>query len=142
MTTQQSTTVTVTIDAPPARVLEDLADPRTHPEWGSEFFGGPLRDSEHGGLIANVPSMGGDVDYRVEARPDAGAIDISFAPPGGDFGPPLPVRLVPNGDGVDVLWTLQRPPGLPDDAWAGGIEAMGRELANLKRRHEEANVAS
>ena len=49
---------------------------------------------------------------------------------------PIPVRLVPNGDGVDVLWTLARFPGVTDQAWQQGLAAMVRELQALKRRHE------
>ncbi len=46
------------------------------------------------------------------------------------------MRVVPNGDGADVLWTLERQPGMPDEAWQWAQAAMQRELAELKRRHE------
>ena len=46
------------------------------------------------------------------------------------------MRVVPNGDGCDVLFTLARFPGTPDEAWEEGLASMQRELENLKARHE------
>ncbi len=136
MATLITKTVAITIDAPYDKVAGDLADPFTHPEWGTEFFAGPVQRDESGGLIAPVPAMGGDVQYRVDADVERGIVDIYLAPLEASFGPPLPVRLLRNGDGVDVLWTLIRFPGIPDGVWEQGIESMERELQQLKRRHE------
>jgi hypothetical protein len=83
-----------------------------------------------------VPMMGGPVTFDVKGAPELGVLDLYLAPAGAPFGPPLPVRLIPNGDGVDVLWTLTRFPGMPDEAWAGGLASMERELDALRRRHE------
>jgi hypothetical protein len=67
----------------------------------------------------------------------SGILDLYFAPPGAPYGPPIPVRLVPNGDGVDVLWILARFPGVSDQDWQQGLASMARELDVLKRRHEQ-----
>ncbi|MCP4195645.1 MAG: hypothetical protein GY762_00710 [Proteobacteria bacterium] len=72
----------------------------------------------------------------MEADLERGIFDLYVAPANAPFGPPLPVRLLHNGDGVDVLWTLTRFPGTPDDGWAAGLAEMERELQNLKSRHE------
>ena len=117
MATLQTQTVTVTIDAPLVQVAADLADPTTHPSWATDFYAGPVR-------------------HRIDADISRGILDLYFAPPGAPYGPPIPVRLVPNGDGVDVLWTLARFPGVSDQAWQQGLAAMARELHALKRRHE------
>ena len=71
--------------------------------------------------------------YRQEVDLDRGVLDVFLAPMGSDFGPPLPVRVVPNGDGADVLWTLARFPETPDAAWQAGLESMARELSQLKQ---------
>lgn len=137
MATLETHTVTVTIDAPFATVAADLADSTTHHEWATEFFAGPVRPGEPGEFIAPVPMMGGEVRHRIDADVERGILDLYFAPIGGPYGPPIPVRLVPNGDGVDVLWTLARFPGVSDHAWQQGVASMARELDALKRRHEE-----
>jgi hypothetical protein len=136
MTTSLTETVRVTIDAPYEQVVSDLADATTHPEWGTEFFSGPTRPASDGEVVATVPRMGGEVRMRIDADSASGRIDLYLAPLGAPFGPPLPVRVIPNGDGVDVLFTLARFPGQIDADWEEGLASMGRELENLKRRHE------
>ncbi len=136
MTTFTTKTIAVTIDAPFDKVAPDLAEPFTHLEWGAEFFAGPVRQDSGGGLIVRVPAMGRDVQYRVETDLKHGIFDVVIAPLDGHFGPPLPVRLLRNGDGVDVLWKLIRLPEIPDEGWEQGIAAMDRELQRLKQRHQ------
>ena len=136
MTTMITDTVRITIDAPFDEVVADLADPITQPEWATEFFSGPARPGTDGEALVNVPAMGGEARLRIEADVAAGNLDLFLAPKGAPFGPPLPVRVVPNGEGVDVLYTLARMPGQPDAAWDEGLVSMGRELENLKTRLE------
>lgn len=136
MTTHHTRTLTVTIDAPLGVVAADLADAANHPAWATEFFAGPGELQPDGTLAVPVPMMGGPTSFRVEADVERGIIDLYLAPEGAPFGPPVPVRLIPNGDGVDVLWTLGRPDGIPDGAWESGLASMGRELSNLQQRHE------
>lgn len=141
MATAETATLTVTIDAPYERVARDLADPVTHPEWAHEFFSGPTRRGEGDEVVVPVPLMGGDARFRIESDLEHGILDLYLAPLGAELGPPLPVRLVPNLDGVDVLWTLSRPPGLPDEPWRAGCESMQRELESLRARHERGPSA-
>jgi hypothetical protein len=137
MSTFPTATLSVTIDAPLATVAADLADPTTHPEWATEFFASAASPRpDGGGVTVVVPMMGGEVAFDVKGAPELGVLDLYLAPAGSPFGPPLPVRLVPNGDGVDVLWTLTRFPGMPDPAWEAGLASMQRELDGLRRRHE------
>ena len=137
MPTMQTHTLAVTIDAPPERVARDLADPATHPEWGTEFFAGPARPLDGGEVAVTVPMMGGEARMRIDADVERGIVDLYLAPAGAPFGAPIPARLVPNGDGVDVLWTLARMPGVPEEAWRAGLASMERELDALRRRHEQ-----
>lgn len=130
-------TVTVSIDAPFEAVVADLADASAHPMWATEFFEGPARpgDSE-GEVLVNVPMMGGEARMRVDAQPESGVVDLYLAPARAPYGPPIPVRVVRNADGADVLFTLARLPGTEDDAWTRGLASLGTELANLKERLE------
>jgi hypothetical protein len=69
---------------------------------------------------------------RIDADIAAGRIDMYLAPVGAPFGPPLPVRVVPNGDGCDVLFTLARFPGTDDAEWQSGLASMEHELEQLR----------
>lgn len=134
MSTHQTQTLTVTIDAPVWEVVDDLADPANHAQWATEFFAGPARPHDAGVVEVSVPMMGGPVLMRVDADRSRGLVDLYLAPVGAPFGDPIPVRVVPNGTGADVLWTLSRPEQVPDSAWAAGLDAMERELEALVAR--------
>ncbi len=136
MTTMKTETVRITIDTPFDQVVSDLSDPISHPAWGTEFFSGPAQPSRDGEVLATVPRLGGEIHMKVDADLAAGRIDLYLAPLDAPFGPPIPVRVIPNADGVDVLFTLARFPGQSDDEWAEGLVSMSRELTNLKERHE------
>lgn len=136
MATLVTETVRVTIDAPFEQVASDLADPTAHPEWATEFFAGPIKAIAEDEVVVTVPRMGGEVQMKVDADVASGRIDLYLAPPGAGYGPPLPVRVIPNGGGVDVLFTLARFPGQTDGQWEEGLASMARELQNLKTRHE------
>lgn len=139
MPTMTTETLSVTIDARFDDVFADLANPVTHPEWATEFFAGPATPGERPGeAVATVPAMGGPVRIRIDADPTCGRIDMGLAPGDAPFGPPLPIRLIRNGDGVDVLFTLARTPGQTSEAWEAGLDGMKRELENLRARHETA----
>jgi len=136
MSTFETTTVTVTIDAPLETISADLADPSSHLSWATEFFSDSAVDKGDGTWLMNVPRMGGPASLRIDGDTTQGVIDMYLAPEGTPFGPPLPIRVIPNGDGSDVLFTLARFPGQSDQDWTEGLQSMKRELQNLKARHE------
>jgi hypothetical protein len=141
MAIQETRTLTVSIDADFHKVAADLADPMTHPDWAHQFFAGPATPTDaKSEVLAQVPMMGGTVRYKIEADVANGLFDLYLAPLNAPFGAPIPVRLIRNGDGVDVLWTLSRMPGTPDVGWQAGIVAMTKELQALKARHEAGQV--
>jgi len=129
--------MSISIEAPPEVVAKDLADPATHSDWATEFIDGPpLERLDDGSVVVNIPAMGGASRFKVDADVQLGILDLYLAPGDAPFGPPLPVRLVANGDGVDVLWVLARPPMMDDEQWGYAQESMSRELQDLKLRHE------
>jgi hypothetical protein len=115
-------TLTVTIETPFAEVVAFLADPANHPEWATEFFAGPAEPTDTPGEFeVLVPMMGGKARFRTETQARHGIVDLYLAPAGAPFGPPLPIRMLHNGDGTDVLFTLTRFPGMPEAAWEHGL---------------------
>jgi hypothetical protein len=124
----RSTTLTVSIDCPPARVYAFVSNPENLPRWAA-------------GLGRSVRKSGGD--WVVET-PD-GAARVQFVPPnqfgvldhsvrpatGGEI--VVPMRVVPNGSGSDVLFTVFRLPGMSDDRFAEDVRLVERDLGTLKR---------
>lgn len=88
--------------------------------------------------VVEVPRMGGMVRMKVAAEASSGRVDIYSAPLGARCEPPLPVRVVPNVDGADVLCNLARFPGQPDEDWTEGLASMQRELIRLRARLESS----
>lgn len=137
MPTLHTEPIAITIDAPFAAVVADLADVSTHPTWATSFFAGPARPSGvDGEVLVDVPMLGGEARLRAAGRSDAGVIDLLLAPPGAPFGAPVPIRVVANGDGADVVFVLARQPGMPDAAWDHARMTMRAELGQLKERLE------
>lgn len=131
MATAPTETVSITIDEAPARITADLADPGKHPTWATEFFEGSARQDGEDWLVT-VPRMGGEARMRIDADIACGRVDMFLAPIGAPYGAALPVRVVPNGDGCDVLFTLTRFPGIDDGEWQSGLASMRRELVQLR----------
>jgi len=140
--TFETATVRVSVDRPFDQIVRDLADPIAHTEWATEFFAGQAEPIGRAEVRVDVPRMGGPARMRIAAEPEAGVIDLYLAPEGKPYGVPLPVRVVRNGDGADVLFTLTRFPGMPEALWKEGVESMERELAAFKRRHENGGRAA
>jgi len=136
MTIFESKTLTIAIDAPFEKVMSDLADPMTHPEWATEFFSGSAEKTEAEYVLVSVPMMGGIIKFKIEANIPLGILDLYLTPQDSDFGAPLQVRVIKNGDGVDILWTLPRFPDTSDTNWERGLTSMSKELLALKKRLE------
>ena len=73
-----------------------------------------------------------------------GRVVVAFAPPN-DFGVVdhdvtlpdgetvrNPMRVIPNGDGCDVVFTVRRRPGMSDTDFAADVGAVAADLAALR----------
>jgi hypothetical protein len=49
----------------------------------------------------------------------------------------VPLRVVQNGDGAEVIITLYRQPGMDDERFAGDIKLINRDLKLLKALVEQ-----
>jgi hypothetical protein len=125
---QQSRTLSVSVACPPAEVVAYIRDYRRLSEWLSfisgvrEEGGRWFLDTPQGAMaIAFVPANElGVVDHHV-ALADSQAFYN-------------PMRVVSNGTGSEVLFTLFKAPGMSDEQFAADAETVQRDLANLARR--------
>ena len=102
--------------------------------WASGLAAGLTRDGDDwiadGGPIGNVrvrfapPNDFGVIDHRV-TLPDGTVVDNAL-------------RVVPNGDGAEVMFTLLRQPDLDDAAFESDAAHVARDLEALKRLMENA----
>jgi polyketide cyclase/dehydrase/lipid transport protein len=115
------------INRPAADVYAYVSDPANIAEWAP-------------GLGEKISQVDGD--WLVES-PD-GPIKVVFAPPN-EFGVAdhvatfpsgeaflNPLRVVPYGDGSEIVFSVRRPPGMSDDDFARDTAAVAADLARLK----------
>jgi hypothetical protein len=126
---QEARHLGVTIGRSPAEVYEFASDPANLPLWAKGLAGGALtRDG--GEWVARSPS--GPVRIRFAPRNTFGVLDHDVVLESGAT-VHVPLRVVPNGDGSEVVFTLFRRPGTSDAALAADAAAVERDLATLKR---------
>ena len=115
------------IDAPPERVYAYVADPRNLPHWAPNFGHTIVPDGDEWVMET------ADGPYRVRFAPpnDLGVLDHSVRPPaGGEFHNPM--RVVANGTGSVITFTLFRQEGWADDRFAEDVRMVAADLAKLK----------
>jgi hypothetical protein len=130
--TIESRIVSVRIERPFDAAYQFLADPAHWNQWAF-------------GLGSNIrPSPDGWI-----ADSNGGVVRVQFAPPNG-FGVVdhtvtratgqrvyVPMRLIANGGGCELLFTLFREPGMSDAQFASDAEFVQRDLHRLKERLEK-----
>jgi len=125
--------VSITIARRPAEVYEFASNPRNLPRWAA-------------GLARSEVTMDGD-DWIADAP--FGKVRVRFAPPNSlgvmDHDVTLesgvtthnPMRVLPNGEGSEFVFTLIRRPGMSDELFAQDKAAVEKDLKTLKYLLEE-----
>jgi hypothetical protein len=128
VTTHASRTISVSIACPPERVYAFVVDPANFPRWATSFVRS-IRRTE-AGWVADTPA--GPIGLRFVERNDLGVLDHYVTPaPGVEIYSPM--RVLPNGSGSEVVFTLFQLPEATDDAFAEDAAMVARDLATLKR---------
>lgn len=127
--TMEARHVSVTIERSPAEVYDFASDPANLPLWARGLSGSIVR-SATGDWVADSPT--GKVRVRMAPRNTFGVLDHDVVLESGrSFH--VPLRVVPNGTGSEVVFTLLRQPGTTDAQLAADLAAVERDLAALKR---------
>jgi hypothetical protein len=124
----ESRTLNVSIACAPQQVADFVADPRNLPRWASAFCKSVRPDGDN--WIVETPN--GPIGLRFVPHNDFGVLDHYVTPvPGTEIY--VPMRVVANGDGSEVLFTLFRLPGMTDQDFARDAGMVENDLAALKR---------
>ena len=124
----ESTHVSVAIDRPAAAVYEFVADPRNLPAWAA---GLAHREVEHVDGVWVVDSPMGRVTVAFAPANPFGVADHDVTLPTGEV-VSNPLRVIPNGDGCDVVFTVRRRDGMSPDEFAADVDAVTADLATLR----------
>lgn len=123
-------TISVSIARPSAEVYDYLSAPANFPKW-SVFITGMRRDGED--WVATTTA--GEVHIRFSPRNVFGVVDhtVTVAPGVDVF---VPLRVVPNQTGSEVLFTVFRQPTQDDRQFDEDLAMVATDLAGLKKTLE------
>ncbi len=124
--------VSISIERSPADVYAFAADPANLPQWARGLSAGIERAGDD--WIADSPM--GKVKVRFVERNAFGVLDHEVVLPSGES-VYNPLRVIPNGGGSEVVFTLFRRPGVSDDAFAADADAVAADLVALKKLLEQ-----
>jgi hypothetical protein len=97
----------------------------------------PAGDVFGGEAWVVTTSQGAEVKLRYLTDPGLGTIDFEMEPAPGAVETAY-ARVVPNGEGADVVFTQQQAPGMTDDVFDAQVAALRHELTVLKALVEVA----
>jgi len=119
--------ISVSIDRPWREVYDFAADPRNMPRWATGL--GRSLERVEGEWVAQGPE--GPVRVRFVERNGFGVLDhhVVLAPGVEVY---VPLRVVANGGGAEIMLTLFRQPGMTAERFAADADWVRRDLAGLK----------
>jgi hypothetical protein len=134
MTPMPARIIHMTIDRPWRDVYAFASQPENMPRWAAGLASGLSREGEDwigdGGPI-------GKIRVRFAPENDFGVIDHTVTlETGMSFENAL--RVVPNGDGAEIMFTLLRQPGTEDQAFETDAAAIHKDLDTLKHILEQS----
>ena len=125
--TFKSRHISVSINRPAARVYEFASDPGNLPKWAAGLSGSIRRAGRD--WIAESPM--GTVKIKFAAKNKFGILDHDVTLPSGVI-VYNPMRVFPNNDGSELVFTLYRRPGMSDRMFEEDAGAVTRDLKRLK----------
>ena len=124
----KSKTLGISIDCSPVEVARFVSNPRNLPQWATEFCKSVRRSGDD--WIVDTP--GGPISVHFLNRNDIGVLDHIVTTPSGEE-VSVPMRVVANGTGSEVLLTVFQLPGMSEDQFSADTAIVMRDLQTLKR---------
>ncbi len=120
--------ISARIDRPLGEVYEYASDPVNLPTWAPGL--GTSVEQVDGQWIAESPM--GRVALAFVSRNEYGVLDHHVTLPSGET-VHNPMRVIADGPGCEVVFTLRQQPGMSDEDFTRDAEAVSADLATLKR---------
>ena len=124
----ESAHVSTSIDRPAEEVYAFASDPRNLPAWAA---GLAQQDVELLDGVWVVESPMGRVTLEFAPTNPFGVIDHDVTLPSGET-VSNPLRVIPNADGCDVVFTVRRRAGMSASEFTADTDAVAADLARLR----------
>lgn len=128
--------LTVHVDRSAEEVYRFAADPAHLPQWAAGL--GSSIEERDGRWLADSPM--GEVEVRFAPENAYGVLDHDVTLPDGTT-VTNPLRVLPDGAGCEVVFTLRRGPGVTEEAFDADAAAVRTDLATLKALMEATPAA-
>lgn len=124
----KSRTFSVSIDCPVDRVYAFVSNPENLPRWATAF----VRSVKRTGAGWVAETTAGPAGFRFVPKNELGVLDHVVMPaPGVEID--VPMRVVRNGSGSEVIFTLFQLPEMSDRKFDEDAGMVERDLNTLKR---------
>lgn len=134
--TNESRNLSVSIGQSIESAYDFLSVPENFPRWASGLAGS-LRKTADGEWIAETPD--GPAKVRFSERNAFGVLDHWLYPYSGDR-IYIPLRVVSNGDGCELIFTLFRLAGMTDERFSADAEWVMHDLNAAKHLLESIDA--
>ncbi|WP_308364517.1 MULTISPECIES: SRPBCC family protein [unclassified Microbulbifer] len=126
--------ISIYIDRPPEEVYGFASDPANLPQWAAGLASSRV-EKEGDEWVADAPF--GRVKIKFTERNPFGVMDHDVQLASG-LTVHNPMRVMPNGEGSEFLFTLIRQPDMSEEQFAEDRAAVERDLKALKDLLENA----
>lgn len=115
------------VDADPDRVIGVAGEPRRLPEWAAGLSAGIRLEGDH--WLTDSPM--GTVEVAFTGDVERGILDHDVTLPDGTV-VHNPLRILPNGTGSEVVFSVFRLPGTTAEAFDADVATVRDDLARLR----------
>lgn len=119
-------TVSVAVAIDPGKAYAYAADPANLPSWAPGF----VKSIERRGEQWFAQTTLGEARFRFAPPNMFGVLDHDVELPSGSFHNPM--RVIPNGRGCEILFTLLQLPGVSDEEFKTDLETIRSDLRSLR----------
>lgn len=123
----ESRTLSITIACPPRKVYEFVSNPESLPHWATGLDKSVRKSGA--GWIVDTPQ--GPAQIRFVEKNYFGVLD-HYVKLSSGVEVYVPMRVVPNGSGSEVIFTLFKTPEMSDKQFAEDAGMVERDLKALK----------
>lgn len=127
----ESRTLTVSIAREADAVYQFVSNPENLPRWATAF----CQSVRKSGSDWIMQTAAGEMKVRF-VPPNEFRIADHYVSPAPGVEIYVPMRVLPNGSGSEVVFTLFRSPDMPPEKFAGDIGMVQQDLLTLKRALE------
>lgn len=123
-----SRTLSISIACHPGKVYGFVSNPENLPKWATGFCKSARKSNAD--WIVDTPQ--GPMKIRFSEKNEFGVLD-HYVNPALGAEVYVPMRVLSNGSGSEVVFTLFRSPDMSDEKYAEDIELVEQDLRTLKK---------